>query len=343
MQITQLLDLALEKNASDVHVGAATVPALRIAGNVVKLEQPPVPEAEIISFLEKHSAAPIHWQDTQEMDLAMSYRSVRLRVHAFRTYQGWALAIRLLSRQIPTLQHLNLPPIFKKITAARQGLVIITGPTGSGKSTTLAAMIEEINRTRPVNIITIEDPIEYVYEPKMALIQQREIRTHTNSFARALRAALREDPDVILVGEMRDLETIRAALEAAETGHLVLSTLHTNSAAETIDRIIQVFPDYQQQQIRMMLADALLAVVAQRLVPASVPMGRVAVQEILVVNTAVRNLIRENKTFQIPSIIQTGSGLGMQTFQQHLQRIRQQGIVSMEFNTETVLGLMQGV
>jgi len=258
-----------------------------------------VPEAEIISFLEKHSAAPIHWQDTQEMDLAMSYRSVRLRVHAFRTYQGWALAIRLLSRQIPTLQHLNLPPIFKKITAARQGLVIITGPTGSGKSTTLAAMIEEINRTRPVNIITIEDPIEYVYEPKMALIQQREIRTHTNSFARALRAALREDPDVILVGEMRDLETIRAALEAAETGHLVLSTLHTNSAAETI--------------------------------------------EILVVNTAVRNLIRENKTFQIPSIIQTGSGLGMQTFQQHLQRIRQQGIVSMEFNTETVLGLMQGV
>ncbi len=343
--VERLLDMAIERNASDVHIGTGMAPALRIAGNIVKLDMPPVPEVIIKEFIDQH------WQETrqtdidgiQELDLAVTYKNIRLRVHAYQNHLGWALAIRLLAQQIPTLQQLNLPPIFQKICAAKQGLVVITGPTGSGKSTTLAAMIEEINRSRPVNIITIEDPIEYIYQPKMALIQQREVQTHTQSFARALRAALREDPDVILVGEMRDLETIRAALEAAETGHLVFSTLHTNSAAETIDRIINVFPEYQQQQIRMMLADALVTVIAQRLIPAATPRGRVAVQEILVVNPAVRNLIRENKTFQIPSIIQTGSGMGMQTFQQHIQRYRQQGILRLEAGMEMNIGAGLGV
>ncbi len=342
--VEELLNMAIERNASDVHIGTGMAPALRIAGNIVRLELPPVPQEAIEKFLHQYSQDGIlpSLPEMQEIDLAITYRAIRLRVHAYRNHQGMALAIRLLTQQIPTLQQLNFSPVFQKICAARQGLVVITGPTGSGKSTTLAAMIEEINRSRQVNIITIEDPIEYIYHPQLAIIQQREVGTHTQSFSRALRAALREDPDVILVGEMRDLETIQAALEAAETGHLVLSTLHTNSAAETIDRIIHVFPEYQQQQIRMMLADALLAVVAQRLVAANTPRGRVAVQEILVVNPAVRNLIRENKTFQIPSIIQTGSTLGMQTFQQHLQRYRQQGILRVDATPEVPLGIGLG-
>lgn len=211
---------------------------------------------------------------------------------------------------------------------APQGLVLVTGPTGSGKSTTLASMVQEINRSRPVHMITIEDPIEYVYEPLKALIQQREVGLHTRGFATALRAALREDPDVILVGEMRDLETIQAALEAAETGHLVLSTLHTNSAAETIERIVGVFPEFQQQQMRIMLAESLLAVISQRLVPARTPLGRVAAQEILIANPAVRNLIREKKTYQLPTLMQTNAAQGMQTMEQCLQRLRLQGVMN---------------
>ncbi len=341
MWIEKLLKEAIAKNASDLHIGTSTTPAMRIAGKIVKLDYPPVPQNEIQDFITQHCTHNCgDFHHMHEIDLATTFQNVRLRIHAFQNANGWALAIRLLAQQVPTLSQLKMPPIFQRFASASQGLVVITGPTGSGKSTTLAALIEEINRTRPVNIITIEDPIEYVYHPKLALIQQREIGTHTQSFARALRAALREDPDVILVGEMRDLETIRAALEAAETGHLVLSTLHTNSAHETVDRIVHVFPEYQQQEIRLMLADTLLGVVAQRLVPASLPGGRMAIQEILVATQAVRNLIRENKTFQIPSIIQTSMGMGMQTFQHNISRLRQQGLLREEVNLESVLPLI---
>ena len=326
--IHKFIDEAIHQKASDLHICPNHTPMLRITGRLVPLNHQKVSATQLEAFLQEYYPELFHQNGEAigELDTALEYQNIRLRLHAFRNMNGWSLALRLLPRQVPTLEQLYLPPVFKKLAQSPQGLVIITGPTGSGKSTTLAAVVEEINRTRPVHIITIEDPIEYVYQPRKALIQQREVGHHARSFAAALRAALREDPDVILVGEMRDLETIRAALEAAETGHLVFSTLHTNSAAETVERIVGVFPEYHQAQIRIMLANALLAVVSQRLVPAPTPLGRVALQEILIVTPAIRNLIRENKTFQIPSAIQTGSNLGMQTVQQDIQRLRRLGI-----------------
>ncbi len=326
----EFLEEAIQRRASDLHISSDWVPMVRVGGKMGRLTDAIVSRQEVEALIREEFQVPPAPQDApaREYDFSCSYNQVRLRVHIFYQQNGWALAIRILPAKIPTFAELNFPPIFNKLVTAQQGLVLVTGPTGSGKSTTLATLVQEINRNRPVHIITIEDPIEYVYEPSKALIQQREVGVHTRGFATALRAALREDPDVILVGEMRDLETIQAALEAAETGHLVLSTLHTNSAAEAIERIVGVFPEFQQQQIRLMLADSILAIISQRLIPAYTPAGLVAAQEILIATPAVRNLIREQKTYQLPTLMQTNAAQGMQTMEQCLQRLRMQGMIT---------------
>jgi twitching motility protein PilT len=251
-------------------------------------------------------------------------------VNAFNHARGIGCAFRYIPNKIRSLSELGLPKVLEKFARYKRGLVLVTGPTGSGKSTTLAAIIDLINETRAEHILTIEDPVEYIYQPKKALINQREVGPHTKSFAGALRAALREDPDIILVGEMRDLETISLALTAAETGHLVFATLHTNSAVETIDRIIDVFPAHQQTQIRTQLAETLKAVVSQLLIRKRDLMGRVCATEILICNYAVKNMIREQKTFQIPSLMQTSSGLGMITMEQCLKNLALSGKISRE-------------
>ncbi len=255
--------------------------------------------------------------------------NARFRVNIFRQERGVSVAIRYISLTPPTLAELNLPKIFYDLCEIRHGLILVTGPTGSGKSTTLAAMIDYINCTHASHILTVEDPIEYVHECKKCLVQQREVRQHTRSFDDALRASLREDPDYILVGEMRDLETIRLALTAAETGHLVLATLHTNSAADSIDRVVDVFPTFEKALIRSMVANSLQAVISQRLLK-KIGGGRVIAEEILICTTAVRNLIRENKAPQIYSAMQTGQAKGMQTLAHSVKKLIQQNTISGE-------------
>jgi twitching motility protein PilT len=260
----------------------------------------------------------------------------RFRVNVFNQRQGAGAVFRIIPTQIRTFQELGLPEVVQTLALRENGLVLVTGPTGSGKSTTLAAMIDLVNRTTKKHIITLEDPIEFVHKSKSCLVNQREIGSHTRSFAAALRAALREDPDVILVGELRDLETISLALTAAETGHLVFGTLHTKSAPKTIDRVIDAFPPAQQQQIRVQLSEALQGVVSQLLLPTKDKKGRVAALEIMVATIAIRNLIREGKTHQMPSTIQTGTQLGMQSLEQSLRNLVMQGRVE-RGHAETIL------
>jgi twitching motility protein PilT len=270
------------------------------------------------------------YRERREVDFSCSLANrARFRVNTFQTERGVAAVFRHIPGQIRSLEELGGPPQLMEMLQQPNGLILVTGPTGSGKSTTLAAMVEQLNATRPLHILTIEDPIEYVYESKRSLVNQRELLRDTESFADALRAALREDPDVILVGEMRDLETIRLALTAAETGHLVLATLHTNSAAKTINRVIDVFPSGEKELIRSMLSESLRAVVSQSLVKAQGG-GRVAAYELMVATPAIRNLIREDKVAQIYSAIQTGGGQGMLTLDQHLRQLQQQGVITME-------------
>ncbi|MFL5310445.1 MAG: type IV pilus twitching motility protein PilT [Myxococcales bacterium] len=313
--MAQLLDLMLEHRASDLHLSSGCDPCLRKDGDVVPLAGHGAPDPSRLREM-IWSIAPEknrqEWEQIKDTDFAHETEAARFRVNVFADRRGIGAVLRVIPNQIRSAEEMGLSPHLLELCHLAKGLVLVTGPTGSGKSTTLAAMIDYVNRTRSDHIITIEDPIEFVHPNKKCLVNQREIRVHTQSFKHALRAALREDPDIVLVGEMRDLETISIALETAETGHLVFGTLHTNTAPSTVDRIIDQFPADRQEQIRTMLSESLKGVITQMLCK-KIGGGRVAAQEVLLCNSAVSNLIREGKTFQIASIMQTARGAGMQT------------------------------
>lgn len=327
--IKDLLIIAKEKNASDVHITVGIPPKCRVNGELINLGIPkllPEDTMNMVSEMMNEHHKQILDQKG-EVDFSYAIPSLgRYRINIFRQRGSYAAAIRLVGIGIPTPEELGIPESVIELTNKKRGLVLVTGPTGSGKSTTLASLIDIINSNYSSHIITLEDPIEYLHTHKKAIVNQREIGNDTNSYANALRAALRQDPDVILVGEMRDLDTISIAVTAAETGHLVFSTLHTIGASNTIDRIIDVFPPYQQQQIRIQLASVLECVVSQQLIPCANGRGRVAAFEVMHANTAIRNLIRESKSHQIQSVIQTSRRIGMQTmddaiFDLYTQRI----------------------
>ncbi len=333
MDITELLILTKERGASDLHLTVGAPPILRINGKLTRLDFPVLAPATVHEMLydvltDEHKA---RFEETHDLDLSLELTDVgRFRVNVFVQRLGEAAAFRLIPMQIKSLDALGMPSVLKTLAMRDRGLFLVTGPTGSGKSTTLAAMVDLINTERTDHIITIEDPIEFVHQHKGCVVNQREVGPHTGSFTTALRGALREDPDVILVGEMRDLETIQMALTAAETGHLVLATLHTNSAAQTINRIIDVFPPHQQEQIRVQLSEALLGVLAQTLMLRAEGHSRVAAIELLVATPAIRNLIREGKTFQIPSMIETGAKEGMTSLDQCLRELVRHGVITPE-------------
>jgi twitching motility protein PilT len=331
-EISSYLDFAVSNNASDIHLTVGMAPIVRVDGKLSI-----IPNAEVITAEKCEGLiaafAPadlmISIRQKREIDFSFGYKTMRFRVNIYYQKGTLSASLRLIPKDIKNIRELGLPPILEKFTEHSQGFVIITGPTGSGKSTTLAAMIDKINADKSKHIVTIEDPIEYVFEHKQSLISQREVGSDTNSFARALRSALREDPDVVLIGEMRDLETIEAALTLAETGHLVLTTLHTNSAAQTADRIINVFPPHLQQQISSQLASVLLGVVSQRLIPKTNG-GRALACEIMIANSAIKSLIREGKTFQIPNVIQTSASDGMISLDKVLAEFVSKGEITLE-------------
>ncbi len=320
-RIDALFRMMKEQGASDLHLSTGNPPIFRLHGEMVRLNYKPLTHEELTGILfeittEKQKA---HFEEKKDLDFAYAIPDLaRFRANYLMQHRGVAAVFRIIPSKILSADDLALPEGVRKMTQFKKGLVLVTGPTGSGKSTTLAAMIDLINATRKEHILTLEDPLEFIHENKESLINQRQIGEHTESFSSALRAALREDPDIILVGEMRDLETISLAMSAAETGHLVFGTLHTNTAAKTIDRIIDVFPTDQQEQVRAMLSESLKGVVCQQLLKTSDGKGRVAALEIMLGTPAVGNLIREAKTFQIPSIIQTAKKDGMQLMDQHL-------------------------
>ncbi len=332
MDITELLDFSVKHNASDLHLSAGVPPMVRIDGDVRKLGIPAFTHQEVhrLVFEIMNDAQRSEFEEKLEVDFSFELHNVgRFRVNAFNQSRGCAAVFRTIPSHIPTLDQLDAPEIFRKIANGQKGLVLVTGPTGSGKSTTLAAIVDYINRNHNKHILTIEDPIEFVHTNNKCLINQREVHRDTHSFQNALRSALREDPDVILVGEMRDKETISLALTAAETGHLVFGTLHTSSAAKTIDRIIDVFPGSDKDMVRSMLSESLRSVIAQKLLKRNGG-GRVACHEIMMATPAIRNLIREDKVAQMYSIIQTGAAHGMQTMEQNARQLLAQGIVSHE-------------
>jgi twitching motility protein PilT len=331
MHLEELLKIMILHHASDLHLSSGTPPIIRIDNELKLIEGSPLLEERAIKEMLFTILPPKQVEEfDKKIDVDFSFEisqlSARFRANAFHQERGISIAIRHIPITPPSLANLGLPDILYNLCNLRHGLVLVTGPTGSGKSTTLAAMIDHINSTFAKHIITIEDPIEYLHQSKMALIQQREVKKHTGSFDKALRSALREDPDYMLVGEMRDLETMRLALTAAETGHLVFATLHTNSAAETIDRIVDVFPSSEKSLIRSMLANALKAVISQHLLR-KIGDGRVVAQEIMICNTAIRNLIRENKIHQIYSAIQTGRASGMQTLASNVKELIEKNIL----------------
>jgi len=332
MDITQLLTFAHREGASDVHLSSGEPPMVRIHGDMKKIEHPALSAEQVhtMVFDIMGDAVRKTFQETNDVDFSFELGNIaRFRVNVFRTRRGEGAVFRTIPTQVMTLEELGLPPIMRELCEKEKGLVLVTGPTGSGKSTTLAAMIDHINETFEGHILTIEDPIEFVHASKKCLVNQREIGRDTASFNAALRGALREDPDVILVGEMRDLETISLALTAAETGHLVFGTLHTSSAPKTVDRVIDVFPAAQQGQIRTMFAESIQAVLTQSLLRKRAG-GRIAALEILIGTPAVRNLIRENKIHQIPSSMQTGQAVGMQTLDMALLELVNKGLVTRE-------------
>ena len=333
MQITDLLAFSVKNKASDLHLSAGLPPMIRVHGDVRRINLPEMSAEEvgnmIASIMNDHQRK--DYQQRLETDFSFELPNVaRFRVNAFNTERGPAAVFRTIPSKVLTLEELNAPKVFQKISDQPRGLVLVTGPTGSGKSTTLAAMINYINENHHHHILTIEDPIEFVHESKQCLVNQRELHQHTHSFANALRSALREDPDIILVGEMRDPETIGLALTAAETGHLVFATLHTTGAAKTVDRIIDVFPAGEKEMVRSMLSESLRAVISQTLLKTKDGKGRVAAHEILISTAAVRNLIRENKIAQIGSALQTGQAHGMQTLDQSLQALLKRGVISID-------------
>lgn len=331
-EMKKLLDLAISKKASDLHLTRDMPPMIRIDSALMAVPNEADLTAEMAAKLIESFMTPEQIETLKvkkEIDFSFGYQNMRFRANTYFQKGNLAAELRLIPKGIKSLTELGLPPVLEKFTMPSQGFVIITGPTGHGKSTTLAAMINQINKTRSEHIITIEDPIEYVFEHDKSIISQREVGSDTNSFARALRSTLREDPNVVLVGEMRDLETIDAALTVAETGHLVFATLHTNSAAQTADRIIDVFPAHQQQQVRMQLANVLLGVVSQRLIPRTQG-GRVVACEIMMANSAVRSTIRDGKTHQLTNIIQTSAAEGMITMDKVLAELVSKGEISID-------------
>lgn len=332
MDISDLLAFSVKNNASDLHLSAGLPPMIRVHGDVRRINVPALEHSEVHDMVYDimNDGQRKFYEEMLECDFSFEIPNLaRFRVNAFNHNRGAGAVFRTIPSKILTLEQLNCPPIFKGIAQNPRGICLVTGPTGSGKSTTLAAMIDYINENEYGHILTVEDPIEFVHQSKKCLINQREVGPHTLSFANALRSALREDPDVILVGEMRDLETIRLALTAAETGHLVFGTLHTSSAAKTIDRIVDVFPAAEKEMVRSMLSESLRAVISQTLCKTKDEKGRVAAHEIMIGTPAIRNLIRENKIAQMYSAIQTGQNVGMQTLDQNLKELVQRNVISL--------------
>ncbi len=331
MDISDLLAFSVKNKASDLHLSAGLPPMIRVHGDIRRINVPAMDHTQVHDMMYDIMGDGQRkvYEETLECDFSFEIPNLaRFRVNAFNHNRGAGGVFRTIPSKILSLEALNAPSIFKEIADTPRGLCLVTGPTGSGKSTTLAAMIDYINDNHFGHILTVEDPIEFVHQSKKCLINQREVGPHTLSFNNALRSALREDPDVILVGEMRDLETIRLALSAAETGHMVFGTLHTSSAAKTIDRIIDVFPAAEKEMVRSMLSESLRAVISQTLLKTKDEQGRVAAHEIMIGTPAIRNLIRENKIPQMYSAIQTGQNVGMQTLDQNLQDLVKRNIVS---------------
>jgi len=331
MDVSDLLAFSVKNKASDLHLSAGLPPMIRVHGDVRKINMPSMDHSQVHDMVYDimNDGQRKFYEENLECDFSFEIPNLaRFRVNAFNQNRGAAAVFRTIPSKVLTLEQLAAPPIFKDIAQYPRGMVLVTGPTGSGKSTTLAAMVDFINENEYAHILTVEDPIEFVHQSKRCLINQREVGPHTLSFANALRSALREDPDVILVGEMRDLETIRLALTAAETGHLVFGTLHTSSAAKTVDRIVDVFPAAEKDMVRSMLSESLRAVISQTLLKTKDGNGRVAAHEIMIGTPAIRNLIRENKVAQMYSAIQTGQTLGMQTLDQNLMELVRRNVVA---------------
>ncbi len=341
VHIDELLELVVESKGSDLHLAVGLPPIYRVdgdlfPGNYTKFTPQVVQRVAYDILMDEQIQI---FENTLELDFAYQLgKSSRFRVNLFRDRGSVAAAFRTIPYKIPTLDDLSQPPIIHDLTKKHRGLILVTGPTGSGKSTTLAAMLGEINRQYRKHIITVEDPIEYLHTHNQCVVNQREVHADTRSFSNALRAALREDPDILLVGEMRDLETMELAIHAAETGHLVFGTVHTNSASQTVDRIVDVFPVAQQEQIRVMLSNNLVAVVTQQLIP-KLGGGRCCAQEIMIASPAIRNLIREAKAHQMNSIIQTSSHLGMKTMDQCLRDLYNQGLLPYETVIERAMNV----
>ena len=329
MEITELLAFTVKNHASDLHLSAGMPPVMRVDGEVRQLEMPPIEHKEVHSLLYDIMNDKQRRSYDQDLEVDFSFEVpnlARFRVNAFNHHRGAGGVFRTIPSKVLSLEALGCPDIFKDIADTPRGLILVTGPTGSGKSTTLAAMVDYVNTNKHHHILTIEDPIEFVHISKRSLISQREVHRDTLGFTEALKSALREDPDVILVGELRELETIRLALTAAETGHLVFGTLHTTSAAKTINRIVDVFPGSEKDIVRTMLSDSIRAVISQTLLPKQ-PTGRIAAHEIMIGVSSIRNLIRENKIAQMYSVIQTGKAIGMQTLDQALMTLVERGTI----------------
>ncbi len=351
MEIQQLLQLVVDRNASDLHLTVGVPPVIRVDGMLIRVpnEEALTPEktSELVRGIlraDQLERATVN----REIDFSFPFsENARFRANVYYQKGDIAASFRRIPLKIPTIDELKLPPICHEFAKLRQGFILVTGPTGHGKSTTIAATLNEVNQTRPVHILTIEDPIEFVFTPQQALISQREMREDTHSWEIALRSALREDPDIVLVGEMRDYETIAAALTIAETGHLVFATLHTNSASQTIDRIVDVFPEEQQDQVRLQLANVLEAVFSQRLIPMTAG-GRIVAYEVLTASNAIRTAIRDGKTHQIDNIIQTSVELGMTTLEVSLASHVKAGLISLDdaksfsLRPEELMRLVQG-
>lgn len=333
MDLIELLSIGVKKNASDIHLTVGIPPTYRIDGALVSLvENKLTPEDTLYLVKQALDEKRLNiLEEDGEIDFSYSIHSIgRFRVNAFKQRGSYAMVLRIIPLEIPLMDELGLPAILNDLSKLPRGLVLVTGPTGSGKTTTLASIINKINSERKCHIITLEDPLEYLHKHKKSIVNQREVGSDTRNFANGLRGALREDPDVILVGEMRDLETISTAITAAETGHLVLSTLHTNGAAKTMDRIIDVFPPYQQQQIRVQLSSVIEAVISQQLLLKASGKGRIGAYEVMIATPAIRNLIREGKTHQIDTSIQTSAALGMNTMDVSLINLYKRGEITKE-------------
>ncbi|MBU5336322.1 type IV pilus twitching motility protein PilT [Intestinibacter bartlettii] len=333
MNLLKILDKAVQLKASDVHITVGLSPVLRVNGRFKKLSEESLTNEDVYNLLSQIANKElIHKIDEKgEIDFSVSLpNKFRVRVNAYKQKSNYAIAIRIIPNEIPKFEELKLPDIIKQFATKQNGLILITGPTGSGKSSTLASLIDLINETRECHIITLEDPIEYVHNHKKSIVNQREIGRDSKDFNSALRASLRQDPDVILIGEMRDAESISIALRAAETGHLVFSTMHTIGAAKTIDRIIDTFDASKQQQIRSQLSTVCVGIVSQQLIPTIDEESRIVATEVMIANTAIKNLIRENKIYQIQNIIQTSSKQNMFSMDQDVSRLYKQGLISKE-------------